>query len=243
MHTGDRSGGGHRRWRHVLARLRRHPGPGRLPRLRSTSPDARTPGAPRTCCATSRACTTPGRTPSNGPRRWPALLLWGPRRRGRRPRCDQAALDGPPSWTSLVTRYRRARRRRAQAASRFRHGATARDADRLARQFLHYEDMILRFATRPDLDIFTNNEAERTIRARQGPAAQLRRMLAHHRRARRLRRRPVLPVHRQPNGASASSTPSAPCSTATRGYHPASNQPHNTRSTRSPRCKPLTLAE
>jgi transposase len=29
---------------------------------------------------------------------------------------------------------------------------------------MKYEDMILRFATRPDLDIFTNNEAERTIR-------------------------------------------------------------------------------
>ena len=29
---------------------------------------------------------------------------------------------------------------------------------------MHCEDMILRFATRPDLDIFTNNEAERTIR-------------------------------------------------------------------------------
>ena len=27
-----------------------------------------------------------------------------------------------------------------------------------------HEDMILRFITRPDLDIFTNNEAERTIR-------------------------------------------------------------------------------
>jgi transposase len=27
-----------------------------------------------------------------------------------------------------------------------------------------FEDLILRFATRPDLDIFSNNEAERTIR-------------------------------------------------------------------------------
>ena len=34
----------------------------------------------------------------------------------------------------------------------------------IARRFLKFEDMILRFATRPDLDIFTNNEAERTIR-------------------------------------------------------------------------------
>jgi transposase len=42
--------------------------------------------------------------------------------------------------------------------------ATARDARRVARRFLAFEDLILRFATRPDLDIFTNNEAERTIR-------------------------------------------------------------------------------
>ncbi len=32
------------------------------------------------------------------------------------------------------------------------------------RRFLGFEDLILRFATRPDLDIFSNNEAERTIR-------------------------------------------------------------------------------
>ena len=45
-----------------------------------------------------------------------------------------------------------------------RRTATAKDARRIARKFLNFEDMILRFATRPDLDIFTNNEAERTIR-------------------------------------------------------------------------------
>jgi transposase len=42
--------------------------------------------------------------------------------------------------------------------------ATASDARRIARWFLGFEDLILRFATRPDLDIFSNNEAERTIR-------------------------------------------------------------------------------
>jgi transposase len=41
------------------------------------------------------------------------------------------------------------------------HGA---DARRITRRFLSFEDLILRFATRPDLDIFTSNEAERTIR-------------------------------------------------------------------------------
>jgi hypothetical protein len=43
--------------------------------------------------------------------------------------------------------------------------------------------MILRFATRPDLDIFTNNESRAHHPARQSTAAQLRRRLADHRRA------------------------------------------------------------
>jgi transposase len=63
----------------------------------------------------------------------------------------------------LVTRYR-ALAAAGLAASLYRRTATAKDARRLARRFLGFEDMILRFATRPDLDIFSNNEAERTIR-------------------------------------------------------------------------------
>ena len=50
------------------------------------------------------------------------------------------------------------------AANVYRRTATAGDARRIARRFLKHEDMILRFITRPDLDIFTNNQAERTIR-------------------------------------------------------------------------------
>jgi transposase len=46
----------------------------------------------------------------------------------------------------------------------YRRTATAKDTRRLARRFRTFEDPILRFATRPDLDIFTNNQAERTIR-------------------------------------------------------------------------------
>jgi transposase len=46
----------------------------------------------------------------------------------------------------------------------YRRTATAADARRLARRFRKYQDLILRFVTRPDLDIFTNNEAERAIR-------------------------------------------------------------------------------
>jgi transposase len=74
----------------------------------------------------------------------------------------QSALD-PGILDDLVTRYR-ALAAAGLAANLYRRTATAKDARRLARRFLGFEDMILRFATRPDLDIFTNNEAERTIR-------------------------------------------------------------------------------
>jgi transposase len=63
---------------------------------------------------------------------------------------------------NLVTRYR-ALATSGLAANTYRRTSTAKDARRIARRFLNFEDMILRFATRPDLDIFTNNEAERTI--------------------------------------------------------------------------------
>ena len=74
----------------------------------------------------------------------------------------QSALD-PEILDSLVSRYR-ALAAAGLAANICRRTATAADARRIARRFLKFEDMILRFATRPDLDIFTNNEAERTIR-------------------------------------------------------------------------------
>ena len=73
------------------------------------------------------------------------------------PVLDAAVLD------DLVTRYR-ALATAGLAANLYRRTATAKDARRLARRFLAFEDLILRFATRPDLDIFSNNEAERTIR-------------------------------------------------------------------------------
>jgi transposase len=70
---------------------------------------------------------------------------------------DAAVLD------DLVTRYRELAAA-GLAANLYRRTATAKDARRIARRFLGFEDLILRFATRPDLDIFSNNEAERTIR-------------------------------------------------------------------------------
>ena len=59
---------------------------------------------------------------------------------------DAAVLD------DLVTRYR-ALAAAGLAANLYRRTATAKDARRLARRFRSFEDMILRFATRPDLDI------------------------------------------------------------------------------------------
>ena len=70
---------------------------------------------------------------------------------------DAAVLE------DLVARYRELAAS-GLAANLYRGTATARDACRIARRFMKYEDMILRFATRPDLDIFTNNQAEQTIR-------------------------------------------------------------------------------
>jgi transposase len=73
------------------------------------------------------------------------------------PALDAAVLD------DLVTRYW-ALAASGLAANLYRRTATASDARRIARRFRSFEDLILRFATRPDLDIFSNNEAERTIR-------------------------------------------------------------------------------
>jgi transposase len=90
------------------------------------------------------------------------LLLWARDAAAAARQAGQAALDSAV-LADLTARYRAAAAAGLRA-NQFRHGATARDGRRIARRFLHYEDMILRFATRPDLDIFTNNEAERTIR-------------------------------------------------------------------------------
>jgi transposase len=92
-----------------------------------------------------------------------AGLLIGARDAARDARqAGKTALD-PDVLEDLVTRYR-ALATSGLAANAYRRTATARDARRIARRFLSYEDMILRFTTRPDLDIFTNNEAGRTIR-------------------------------------------------------------------------------
>jgi transposase len=71
---------------------------------------------------------------------------------------DAAVLDG------LVTRYR-AMAAAGLGANLYRRTATAKDARRIARRFLGFEDLILRFATRPDLDIFSNDLAHTRVPA------------------------------------------------------------------------------
>jgi transposase len=91
------------------------------------------------------------------------LLLWARDAAATARRDGKAALE-PAVLGELVTRYR-AITAEGHAASQYRHHSAAdRQARALARRLATFEDMILRFATRPDLDIFTNNEAERTIR-------------------------------------------------------------------------------
>lgn len=74
----------------------------------------------------------------------------------------QAALEATAP-ERLPTRYRELAAA-GLTTSLYRRTATAKDARRLARRFRSFEDLILRFVTRPDLDIFSNNEAERAIR-------------------------------------------------------------------------------
>jgi len=124
----------------------------------------------------------------------------------------------------LVTRYRDLAAS-GLAANLYRRTDTAKDARRIARRFLNFEDMILRFATRPDLDIFTNNEAERPSgRSRYNSAAQ-------EAAGSLCKDSPTSPASsptcpQPPSGASANSTPSAASSTGTPGCPRPSNPPN-----------------
>ncbi len=90
------------------------------------------------------------------------LLLWARDLAAAARRDGKTAID-PAMLGELVAQYR-ATARDGWYRNVYSHTAAARRARALARRFQKYEDMILRFVTRPDLDIFTNNEAERTIR-------------------------------------------------------------------------------
>ena len=90
------------------------------------------------------------------------LLLWARDTAAAARRAGQAALD-PAFLEDLADGYQAAAAE-GITANLFRHGTAPREGRALARRFQRYQDDILRFVTRPDLDIFTNNEAERTIR-------------------------------------------------------------------------------
>ena len=92
-----------------------------------------------------------------------AALLIGARDAAAAARLAGESVLAATVLDDLVTRYR-ALAAAGLAGNLYRRTATAKDARGIARRFLTFEDLILRFATRPDLDIFTNNEAERTIR-------------------------------------------------------------------------------
>jgi len=100
------------------------------------------------------------------PQEWAArmaALLIEVRDAARAARAEGKKSLGPDVLDSITSRYR-AIAQDGLARNCYRHTATAEDACRIARRFMKHEDMILRFVTRPDLDIFSNNEAERTIR-------------------------------------------------------------------------------
>ncbi len=92
-----------------------------------------------------------------------AALLIEARDTARTARAEGKKALTPDILDGLTSRYR-STAESGLAANVYRRTATANDARRIACRFLKHEDMILRFITRPDLDIFTNNQAERTIR-------------------------------------------------------------------------------
>ena len=92
-----------------------------------------------------------------------AALLIEARDAAAAARQDGAAVLPEAVLAALLARYSELAAA-GLTANLYRRSATAADARRLARRFRKYQDLILRFVTRPDLDIFSNNEAERTIR-------------------------------------------------------------------------------
>jgi Family of unknown function (DUF6444)/Transposase IS66 family len=127
------------------------------------------------------------------------------------------------------------------AANLYRRTATAKAARRIARRFLSFEDLILRFVTHPDLDIFTNNEAERTIRPAK---VQQRSSGGCWRTFRGLADFAMIQSYLSAAAkwASANSTLSVTSSTATHDSHPAGNRPDNA-IPHPHHSMPMTLAE
>jgi transposase len=123
----------------------------------------------------------------------------------------------------LVDRYR-AITVSGLAGNVYRRTATAKDARRVARRFLKHEDMILRFITRPDLDISRIMKRRgRSGRSRCSSAPPADAGAPSKALPASPSSSPTSPPQR--NGASPRSMPSAASSMETPGCHPASNPP------------------
>ena len=69
--------------------------------------------------------------------------------------CQLAGIAVSTGWMAGIRGKAQALAASGLAANLCRRTATVKDARRLARRFRSFEDMILRFAARPDLDIFS----------------------------------------------------------------------------------------
>ena len=106
------------------------------------------------------------------------LLLWARDAAAAARAAGQAALN-PAVLDYLVTSYRAITAEGITASQYRHHNANARTARSLARRFAAFEDMILRFATPPRPGHLHQQRGRARHPPCQGPAAQLRRMLAH----------------------------------------------------------------
>ena len=153
-----------------------------------------------------------------------------PRRRRRRPRRRAGQPSTPPSWTIC-------RPLPGAAADGLARQLPARAADRQGRAAARPpvprprgHDPALRH--RPDRRLHQQRGRARRPPG-QGPAAHLRRMLAHPPRPRRLRRSSSPTCPPPPNGASTPSTPSPGSSPTAPGSRP-QPRPHSTAADRRP---------
>jgi len=139
-------------------------------------------------------------------------------------RAGQSVLDAGV-LDDLVARYRELAAA-GLAANLYRRTATAKDARRIARRFLGFEDLIL--ASPPALTwTFSpiTKQSGRSGRSRSSSAAREDAGAPSTGSPTSRSSSPTYPP--PPNGASANSTPSATCSTAAHGSLPASNPPDN----------------
>jgi hypothetical protein len=127
----------------------------------------------------------------------------------------------------LVTRYR-ALAAAGLAANLYRRTATARDTRRVARRFLSFEDLILRFAVPALTWTFSPITKRKGQSGRSRPSSAPQEAHGAPSKGSPTSRSSSPTCPSPANGASANSTPSATCSTAAHGSRPASNPPADT---------------